>query len=93
MKFVTHHYFGDVPAEEEDRMTEMIPKCYEIVDENFAVDGPPGDPDHIPESILVNRVKDISFRLRDHMFFDMPQGAVQRTFETQICGVSIFCMI
>jgi hypothetical protein len=77
---VTHRFFGDVPAEEDQRMIAMVAKCYEIVDENLVGDFAPGDPARVAETMPVNRVKDISFRLHDHMFFYMPQVAVQRTF-------------
>jgi hypothetical protein len=77
---VTHRFFGDVPDEEEQRMISMVVKCYEIVDENLVSVAPAGDQGRVPEVAHVNRVKDITFRLHDHMFFYMPQVAVQRTF-------------
>jgi hypothetical protein len=76
---VTHRWFGDVPDEYEQRFVAMIAKCYEIADENVAPTESHAAEQGVRETVHVNRVKDISFRLQDHMFFYMPQVLIKDT--------------
>jgi hypothetical protein len=76
---VTHRFFGECPQDEELRMIEMIAKCYEIVDEDWTASFATGEAGKITESIHVNRVQDVSFKLQDHMFFYIPQVVVLHT--------------
>lgn len=76
----THRFFGDVPAEYEQRFIDMIAKCYDIEDEQVMPDAPgSAEKNKVKEATHINRVKDISFRLHDHMFFYMPQVLVLKT--------------
>lgn len=76
----THRFFGDVPEEYEQRFMDMIAKCYDIENEQVLTEQPGStEKNRLREAVHCNRVKDISFRLHDHMFFYMPQVLVKKT--------------